>query len=226
MNYKYTIPIFEAGDEDEALDVIASELSSGASLHIETGNPMAIDDDEDDDDIIDFKELSRPIFRSVAKNAYGENENIILMANFIQTQKFYHQKARNHLMKYLFHRGVKFKEIGIDMAKIANDKIRYEAICNPKFRPVSRWNPHRIWTEDEFEYSSSYDPINLTNPLNVVDHLSLEFDDGKEICEFAKATNDDTLRYLQCDGKVYLRLLPYASPVHLINIMEAAYKVF
>lgn len=214
MNYKYTIPIFESGDDDEALEAISSLLSERSVLSSEI----------DDECIDDFSDLTKHIYSNIARSAYGKN--IILIANFIQTQKFYHEKTRNHLMKYLFYKGVKFKEIKLDMSKIANDKIIYESITNPDFAPVSRWDPNRIWDEDEFEYSSPYNPINITNPLNIIDHLSLELDRNKAVLKFAEAVNDDTLRFLDCGNKVYLRLLPYASPVHLINIMEAIYKIY
>lgn len=212
MNYKYSIPIFESGDEEEALDVIAT------LMHIKSD---AYNDDSIDEGI---KLAMKSIYYSVAEEAYGEN--IVLMANFIQTQVFYYKKVRKNLLAYLFHRNVKFNEISMDIAAIASWKIAYETVTNAEYRPVSRWNPNRVWNEEEFEYSSSYDPVNLTNPLNTIDHLSLELDDNEKVREFAKVTNDNTLRYLQCNGKVYLRLLPYASPVHLVNIMEGIYKVF
>lgn len=208
MIYKYGVPIFEESDIEVAKEVLIDKYI-----------PKSISS----------------FSKSMLGNSYGKlieklyGINIVLMANFYQTQKFFYDKVKQSLMNHFFSNDLTAKLIGYNVSNIASKALVIEATNNEDFVPVSIWNPNEEWREEMFELQKDK-RINFVNPTNTLDHLSLELDQKEMQTDcvrlIAALFNDPYVKIMPTETKLYIRLLPYATPMHLFNIMDAVYETF
>lgn len=208
MIYKYGVPIFEESDIEVAKEVLIDKYIP--------------------------KNISS-FSKSMLGNSYGKlieklyGINIVLMANFYQTQKFFYDKVKQSLMNHFFSNDLTAKLIGYNVSNIASKALVIEATNNEDFVPVSIWNPNEEWREEMFELQKDK-RINFVNPTNTLDHLSLELDQKEMQTDcvrlIAALFNDQYVKIMPTETKLYIRLLPYATPMHLFNIMDAVYETF
>lgn len=208
MIYKYGTPIFEKEDIELAKEVLLEKyIPKDASSFA--------------------KSMLGGSYGKLIESLYGVN--IVLMANFYQTQTFFYDKVKQSLMNHFFSNDLTAKLIGYSVSNIASKALVIEATNNEDFVPVSIWNPKREWNEGMFELQKDK-RINFVNPTNTLNHVSLELDQKEMQVDcvrlIAALFNDPYVKIMPTETKLYIRLLPYATPMHLLNIMDAIYETF
>ena len=208
MNYKYSIPIFDEEDEEYAKEVLIEKYIPNESSDL-------------------TKLLLRNSYKRMIESLYGVN--IVLMANFYQTQKFFYDKIKQPLLNHLFNNDLKASIIATDVSSLSSKSLVYNATNDKNFKPVSYWNPRSKWDEGMFITQHEVS-ANTINPINTFDHISLEINQFEMSSNFGgllfSLFDDPYIQFSSSNEKFYIKLLPYATPMHLLKIMDIIYETF
>lgn len=240
MNYKYTMPLFDIDDQDEALNYLVERfIKEGTDLFTKLDSVKLMKQTPGEDpELMDFddipKELLKDIMMHIYSSAFGRN--IVLMANYFKVQDKFFDDFESDLLKYLDLCRSKVKEaniIYITPNQIILENIIDKAMKSSSFQPISYWNPNSEWEWHLMQESRKKRKDDYMNPLNHLRSVVLNIKgsipsdfirylDNYGV-EFIDIGKDDTDKII---NSVSIQLLPFPSYNNLVTVMQGIYKYF
>lgn len=239
MNYKYTMPLFEHEEKEEALNYLverSKEEEAESFIKSDTVKLMKKEPGEEPE-VVDFEDIPYELLKDLMAHIYSSifGKNIVLMANYFKVQDTFFNNFEIDLLKYLDLSKSKVKEANIIYIvpnQIILENIIHKAMRDSSFQPISYWNPNQEWEWHLMQNSREKRKDDYMNPLNHLRHAYLNIK-GSIPSKFIHYLDNYGINITDIkEGKddiiesVSIQLLPFPSYNNLVTIIQAIHKYF
>lgn len=231
MNYRYTFPLYEEGETEEAKEYLINNMTSDTIE--KQGLPLGIKilrtDEDGEESYVSSGEVPKDILKSLLKNiiemTYGVN--IVLMANCLKVQETIMGVYIPHLLRFL-ELSVLCKDvftIQFNPISISTYAIIEKGMKN---KQAVRWSPDTKWDDYILLGNKLSSDILLTNPINTFNNVNLNIElDDNLLNKFTNYLFKLGIIYNINDAKrISINLLPNYSYNKIIALTNAIHTYF
>lgn len=239
MNYKYTMPLFDIDDQDEALNyLVERSKKEGTYLFTKMDSVKLMKETPGEEpEFMDLDEIPDELLQEIMTHIYASafGKNIVLMANYFRVQDKFFDDFESDLLKYLDLCKPKIKDVNviyITPNQIILENMINRAMKDSSFQPVSYWNPNSEWEWHLMKESRKKRKDDYMNPLhhlrtvvlNIKGSIPSNFvryldNYGVEFLDIGKDDNDKI-------NSISIQLLPFPSYNNLVTVMQGIHKYF